>query len=96
MSTSAPLRLPLAIAVQRAKLLLDVVAGFVDRVEIAGSIRRRSPTCGDVDLNFARIRTKAAAVPAPVAPVAPPRARPGTSKGKGTGKGAGKGKAGPC
>ena len=52
--------------------------------------------CDDADLNFARIRTKAAAGPAPVAPVAPPRARPGTSKGKGTGKGAGKGKAGPC
>lgn len=50
MSTAAPLRMPLAIAEQRAKLLLDVVAGYVDRVEIAGSIRRRFPTCGDVDL----------------------------------------------
>lgn len=49
MNTAAQ-RLPLAQAERIAEKIRGELAPFCERIEVAGSIRRRRPDCGDVDL----------------------------------------------
>lgn len=44
------IRLPLAKAQRIAEKIYDELAPFCAQIEIAGSIRRRRPECGDIDL----------------------------------------------
>ena len=50
MSTAIKQRMPLVTARVLAERIVDELRPFCERIEIAGSIRRRRPLCGDVDL----------------------------------------------
>ena len=50
MSTLSIARLPLDRATALAERVAAELTGFCDRMEVAGSIRRRRETCGDIDL----------------------------------------------
>ncbi len=47
---AAPVRLPLAKAERIAQQIRTELAPWCEQIEIAGSIRRRRPDCGDIDL----------------------------------------------
>ena len=48
--SKADIRLPLAAARDLAEELAGMLGPFCDRIEIAGSIRREKPDCGDIEL----------------------------------------------
>lgn len=48
--TSTDQRLPLAQAARLAERVRDELAPWCERIEVAGSIRRKRPDCGDIDL----------------------------------------------
>jgi DNA polymerase (family 10) len=50
MSSPEPRRLPLDYARRCAERLTAWLTPFTERLEVAGSIRRKLPTCGDIDL----------------------------------------------
>lgn len=49
-AATASMRLPLAQAERLARKIRDELAPWCSQIEIAGSIRRRRPDCGDIDL----------------------------------------------
>ncbi|HWA07942.1 MAG TPA: hypothetical protein VG838_00595 [Opitutaceae bacterium] len=47
---SEGVRIKLAAAQKIAERIRDELAGYCDRIDIAGSVRRQRPECGDIDL----------------------------------------------
>lgn len=56
--SSAAVRLPLAEAETLAQEVVGLIAHACTRIEIAGSIRRRNPDCGDIEIVFIPLITQ--------------------------------------